>query len=73
MSEELGDLYDPHIDEDDTLPAISFMTRAELEQWAVLHNWGQTKRDELRAYRVLFHPGSRSHKVLLDNLFLLGS
>jgi len=31
------------------------------------------KRDELRAYRVLFHPGSRSHKVLLDNLFLLGS
>ena len=31
------------------------------------------KRGELRAYRVLFHPGSRSHKVLLDNLFLLGS
>src|SRR6266498_3386270 len=31
------------------------------------------KRDELRAYRVLFHPGSRSHKVLLDNLSLLGS
>jgi hypothetical protein len=29
-----GALYDPHIDEDDTLPAISFMTRAELEQWA---------------------------------------
>jgi predicted nucleic acid-binding protein len=45
-----GALYDPHIDEDDTLPAISFMTRAELEQWAVLHNWGQTKRDQLRAF-----------------------
>ena len=43
-------LYDPHIDVTNTLPAISFMTRAELEQWAVLHNWGQTKRDELRAF-----------------------
>jgi len=31
------------------------------------------KRDELRAYRVLFHPGSRSHKVLLDNFVLLES
>jgi len=45
-----GAMYDPHIDVTDTLPAISFMTRAELEQWAVLHNWGQTKRDELRAF-----------------------
>src|SRR5262245_24503954 len=44
-----GALYDPHIDESDTLPAISFMTRAELEQWAVLHNWGPAKRDELIA------------------------
>jgi len=26
-----------------------------------------------RAYRVLFHPGSRSRKVLLDNFVLLGS
>jgi predicted nucleic acid-binding protein len=43
-------LYDPHIDVTNTLPAISFMTRAELEQWAVLRNWGQTKRDELRAF-----------------------
>ena len=45
-----GALYDPHIDVTNTLPAISFMTRAELEQWAVLHNWGQAKRDELRAF-----------------------
>ena len=44
-----GDLYEPHI-EGDTLPAISFMTRAELEQWAVLHNWGPAKRDELSAF-----------------------
>ena len=33
----------------------------------------RVKRDELRAYRVLFHPGSRSHKVLLENFVLLGS
>jgi tRNA(fMet)-specific endonuclease VapC len=45
-----GALYDPHIDVTTTLPAISFMTRAELEQWAVLYNWGQTKRDQLRAF-----------------------
>jgi predicted nucleic acid-binding protein len=45
-----GALYDPHIDVTSTLPAISFMTRAELEQWAVMRNWGQTKRDELRAF-----------------------
>src|SRR6266542_3961322 len=44
-----GDLYAPHI-EGDTLPAISFMTRAELEQWAVLHNCGPAKRDELSAF-----------------------
>lgn len=45
-----GALYDPHIDVATTLPAISFMTRAELEQWAVLYNWGQAKRDQLRAF-----------------------
>ena len=45
-----GALYDPHIDVTNTLPAISFMTRAELEQWAVLYNWGQAKRDQLRAF-----------------------
>jgi tRNA(fMet)-specific endonuclease VapC len=45
-----GALYDPHIDVTSTLPAISFMTRAELEQWAVMRNWGQAKRDELRAF-----------------------
>jgi hypothetical protein len=38
---------------------------------ALIHH--RVKRDELRAYRVLFHPGSRSHKVLLDNFVLLGS
>jgi tRNA(fMet)-specific endonuclease VapC len=43
------DLYTPHL-EGDTLPVISFMTRAELEQWAVLHNWGPTKRDDLSAF-----------------------
>jgi predicted nucleic acid-binding protein len=44
-----GDLYKAHI-QGDALPAISFMTLAELEQWAILHNWGPAKRDELSAF-----------------------
>jgi tRNA(fMet)-specific endonuclease VapC len=44
-----GDLYTPHL-EGDTLPAISFMTLAELEQWAVLRNWGPQRRDDLIAF-----------------------
>jgi tRNA(fMet)-specific endonuclease VapC len=32
---------------DDAVTAISFMTLAELEQWAILRRWGQEKRDEL--------------------------
>jgi tRNA(fMet)-specific endonuclease VapC len=41
-----ADLYQPHL-EGDTLQAVSFMTLAELEQWAILRNWGQARRDEL--------------------------
>ena len=44
-----AELYEPHI-EGDTLPAISFMTLAELEQWAVLRNWGPQRRDDLIAF-----------------------
>lgn len=32
---------------DNAVTAISFMTLAELEQWAILRSWGQDKRDEL--------------------------
>ena len=41
-----AELYKPHL-AGDTLAAISFQTRAELDQWAVFYNWGPTKRDEL--------------------------
>lgn len=37
---------------------LSFMTLAELRQWALLHRWGQASRDRLerhlRAYQVYF-------------------
>lgn len=35
---------------DGAVTAISFMTLAELEQWAVLRNWGQQKREELAKF-----------------------
>jgi predicted nucleic acid-binding protein len=44
-----AELYKPHL-EGDTLSAISFMTRAELEQWAVFRGWGPAKRDELISF-----------------------
>src|SRR5262249_6477494 len=40
-----GDLNKPHLA--DAVASISFMTLAELEQWAVLRNWGARKHAEL--------------------------
>lgn len=49
-------LYEPHLP--NILPAISFMTLAELERWALKGNWGQQKRQELarflNPYVILF-------------------
>jgi predicted nucleic acid-binding protein len=44
-SDTRGALYEPHLA--GALPAISFMTLAELEQWTILHNWGARRHAEL--------------------------
>jgi predicted nucleic acid-binding protein len=41
-------LYRPHLD--GQLPIISFMTLAELEQWAAARNWGARRRHDLLSY-----------------------
>ena len=47
-----GDLYKSHLH--GHLLVISPMTRAELEDWALDHNWGQRRRDEMRAHLKQF-------------------
>ena len=47
-----GDLNKPHLR--GHLLVISPMTRAELEDWALDHNWGQRRRDEMRAHLKQF-------------------
>ncbi len=50
-------LYEPHLL--NTLPAISFMTPAELEKWALARNWGKRKRrllDEFLTPYVILMP-----------------
>jgi len=44
-----GQFYKQYVN-DDAVTAISFMTLAELKQWAVLRNWGPAKRDELAGF-----------------------
>lgn len=43
-----GDLYEPHLA--GAVASISFMTLAELEQWAVLRKWGTRKHAELMRF-----------------------
>ncbi len=43
-----GDLYAPHLE--NKLGCLSFMTMAELDQWADMHNWGVRKRAELETF-----------------------
>ena len=40
--------YYPHLS--DKLALISFMTLAELRQWALLKNWGDPRRQQLEAF-----------------------
>jgi len=47
-----GDLYKPHLR--GHLLVISPMTRAELEDWALEHNWGPRRRDEMRVHLKQF-------------------
>ena len=51
-----GDLYKPHLH--GHLLVISPMTRAELEDWALEHNWGQRRRDEMRVHLKQLQRGS---------------
>jgi predicted nucleic acid-binding protein len=44
--------YQPHLD--GRLLVISFMTLAELDQWALVHNWGQRRRAALEAHLASF-------------------
>ncbi|MFL6213094.1 MAG: type II toxin-antitoxin system VapC family toxin [Blastocatellia bacterium] len=43
-----GALYRPHIA--GKLLLVSFMTLAELRQWALLKNWGERRRQELERF-----------------------
>ena len=45
-------LYKPHLA--GKLMTISFMTRAELFQWAQLFDWGKRKREGLQQYLTSF-------------------
>jgi tRNA(fMet)-specific endonuclease VapC len=40
-----ADLYTPHLA--DAVPGLSFMSLAELEQWAIMRNWGAQKHAEM--------------------------
>jgi predicted nucleic acid-binding protein len=41
-------LYNPHITS--KLALISFMTLAELRQWSLFRNWGETRRQRLESF-----------------------
>lgn len=43
-----GTLYRPHLE--GRVLAISFVTLAELDQWAQIRNWGPARRAELAAH-----------------------
>lgn len=45
-------LYAPHLK--GGINSISFMTEAELDYWAVSHNWGERKRAELADFLKQF-------------------
>jgi len=47
-----GDLYQPHLN--GKVLYISFVTVAELYQWAISHNWGSPRVTDLRA-RIGFY------------------
>jgi predicted nucleic acid-binding protein len=47
-SDTRADAYRPHLD--GHLPIISFQTLAELEQWTLVRNWGERRRQDLLTY-----------------------
>jgi tRNA(fMet)-specific endonuclease VapC len=53
-----AELYKPHLIQ--VVASISFMTLAELEQWAIVHKWGARQRGELLQF-------IRSQFVVIDS------
>jgi predicted nucleic acid-binding protein len=51
-SDTRADLYDPHLA--GTVIVISFMTVAELDQWALERAWGARRRADLEQYIASF-------------------
>jgi predicted nucleic acid-binding protein len=47
-----AELYRPHLHQ--TLSLISFMTIAELKQWALLKNWGKRRKQPLDQHLTLY-------------------
>jgi tRNA(fMet)-specific endonuclease VapC len=56
-------LYLPHLDKRQWF--ISFMTEAELEQWALLANWGEKRVEWLRLFLRRFAVVPSSHDLVL--------
>ncbi len=54
------DLYRPHLT--GALMVISFMTVAELDEWAFIHNWGLARRARMDAFldQFVIHPSDRA-------------
>jgi predicted nucleic acid-binding protein len=52
----MADLYAPHLK--DKVVVVCFMTVAELRQWALIKQWGPTKRQRLESFLqnyIIFH------------------
>lgn len=47
-----GDLYEHHLK--GSIASISFVTVAELDLWAVTHNWGEKRKSELALFLQRF-------------------
>jgi predicted nucleic acid-binding protein len=47
-----AELYEPHLSQ--RIPAVSFMTIAELERWTMERNWGTARHSRLTDYLQQF-------------------
>jgi tRNA(fMet)-specific endonuclease VapC len=47
-----ADDYLPELE--NCIPVVSFMTVAELDRWALQHNWGEARRQRLESYLTAF-------------------
>jgi predicted nucleic acid-binding protein len=54
-------LYKPHLTH--RLNIVSAQTRAELEKWTLLHNWGTKRKSELREFLADFFFAAADEEV----------